>query len=141
VPVTPASRKFCLCGESGLKYGPARIGGVSASSAQAGVAATSVLPVHPIFSSREGTPLGHRNVTGRGFEPARDLAGLPSHLTLHDLRHAAASRLIRCGLDPVTVANVLGHEDANVTLGVYGHLWDRERTDEAVRIALADDTA
>jgi integrase len=92
---------------------------------------------HPIFASRRGTPLSHRNLSRRGFERARDLAGLPSHLTLHDLRHAAASRLIRGGLDPVTVAAVLGHEDANTTLKVYGHLYDRRRTDDAVRAALA----
>jgi integrase len=46
-----------------------------------------------VFASLSGTPLGHRNVLRRGFEPARDAAGLPSSLTLHDLRHAAASRL------------------------------------------------
>lgn len=92
---------------------------------------------HPMFASLQGSPLGHRNVLRRGFEPARDLAGLPSSLTLHDLRHAAASRLINARLDPVTVAAVLGHEDATVTLKVYGHLWDRERTDDDVRKALA----
>lgn len=91
----------------------------------------------PIFASLDGTPLGHRNVSRRGFEPARDLAGLPASLTLHDLRHAAASRLIGAGLDPVTVAAVLGHEDARVTLAVYAHLYDRVRTDDAVRGALA----
>ncbi len=91
----------------------------------------------PIFASHTGSPLGHRNVTRRGFEPARDDAKLPGHLTFHDLRHAAASRLIGAGLDPVTVANVLGHEDATVTLSVYGHLYNRTRTDEAVRLALA----
>jgi integrase len=91
----------------------------------------------PVFASRRGTPLGHRNVTRRGFEAARDRARLPLGLTFHDLRHAAASRLIRAGLDPVTVAGVLGHEDATVTLKVYAHLFDRLRTDEAVRAALA----
>lgn len=95
------------------------------------------LDAHPVFASQVGTPLSHRNVSRRGFDPARDLAGLPEHLTFHDLRHAAASRLIRGGLDPVTVASVLGHEDATVTLSVYGHLYDRQRTDAAVRLALA----
>jgi integrase len=92
---------------------------------------------HPIFASANGTPLGHRNLTRRGFEPARDLAGLPKHLTLHDLRHACASRLIRSGLDVVTVASFLGHEDPNITLRTYAHLWNRQKTDEAVRLALA----
>jgi|SRR5579862_3277468 len=91
----------------------------------------------PIFSSREGTPLGHRNLTKRGFEPARDLAGLPSSLTFHDLRHASASRLIHAGLDVVTVADIQGHADPNVTLKVYAHIYDRKRKDEAVRLALA----
>lgn len=39
----------------------------------------------------------------------------------------------------MTVAAVLGHEDATVTLKVYGHLWDRQQTDEDVREALAGD--
>jgi integrase len=76
-------------------------------------------------------------VTRRGFEPARDDAKLPGFLVFHDLRHAAASRLIGAGLDPVTVASVLGHEDATVTLSVYGHLYDRARRDLSVRLALA----
>jgi hypothetical protein len=31
----------------------------------------------------------------------------------------------------VTVADVLGHEDATTTLAVYAHLFERKRTDEA----------
>jgi integrase len=91
----------------------------------------------PICSSLNGTPLGHRNVTRRGFEPARDLAGLPSSLRFHDLRHATASRLINAGLDPVAVAAVLGHEDATTTLKVYARQFDWRRTSAAVREALA----
>lgn len=73
----------------------------------------------------------------RGFETARDEAGLPSFLTFHDLRHAAASRLIAAGLSPVTVAAVLGHEDPTTTMRVYAHMFDRQRTDESVRKALS----
>jgi integrase len=91
---------------------------------------------HPIFASQKGTPLQHRNVTRRGWEPAAKAAGLEG-VTFHELRHAAASRLINRGLDPVTVASVLGHENANITLGIYGHIYARQRTDEAVRLALA----
>jgi integrase len=90
----------------------------------------------PIFVSRTGTPLSHRNVAERGFEAARDLAGISDHLTFHDLRHAAASRLINRGLDPVTVANVCGHEDASTTLKIYAKLFNRRETDERVRSAL-----
>jgi integrase len=90
----------------------------------------------PIFASKVGTPLRHRNVAQRGFEAARDEAKLPDTVTFHDLRHAAASRMIERGLSPVTVAAVLGHDDTNTTLRVYAHLFDRQRTDEAVRAAL-----
>lgn len=90
----------------------------------------------PVFVSREGSPLGHRNVTRRGWEPARKLAGLPD-VRFHDLRHAAASRLIDAGLDPVTVAAVLGHDDPHVTLQVYAARFNAQRKDEAVRLALA----
>ena len=91
----------------------------------------------PIFASSKGTPLGHRNVTRRGFEPARDLAKLPESITFHDTRHAVASRLISRGLDPVTVADISGHKDAQTTLKVYSHMFNRQRADEAVRLALA----
>jgi integrase len=91
----------------------------------------------PVFASRVGTPLSHRNVLRRGWEPARDEAGLPSSLTLHELRHAVASRLIHAGLDPVTVAGVQGHKDATTTLRLYGHQYDRKRTDERVRDAIS----
>ncbi|MEJ7569920.1 MAG: site-specific integrase [Gaiellaceae bacterium] len=101
----------------------------------------SSLDGQPIFASRLGTPLQHRNVTRRGFEPARELAGLLPSLTFHDLRHAAASRLIAARLDPVTVAAVLGHRDAITTLRVYGHQFDRLRTSEAARAALAGERA
>jgi integrase len=86
---------------------------------------------HPIFASREGTPLGHRNLTSRGFEPAAAAAGLD--VTFHDLRHAAASRLIDGGLDPVTAAAILGHGNANITLGIYAHRFNAGAKAEEVR--------
>ena len=94
-------------------------------------------PSDPIFVSRAGTPLTHRNVTLRGFEAARDAAKLPSSLTFHSLRHACASRLIGAGLDPVTVAGVLGHCDATVTLRVYAHQFDRRQKEKGDRVRAA----
>lgn len=90
----------------------------------------------PMFASATGTPLLHRNIARRGFEAARDEAGLPEHLTFHDLRHAAASRLIAAGLSAVTVASLLGHDNPTTTLTVYAHLFDRAKTDDQVRQVL-----
>ena len=78
----------------------------------------------------------HRNVTRRGFEAAAKRAEVEG-VSFHKLRHAAASRLIDAGLSPVVVAKILGHTDGTVTLRVYAHLFDRQMTDEAVRLALA----
>jgi integrase len=90
----------------------------------------------PVFASKERTPLGHRNVTRRGFEPAVARAGI-ENVTFHDMRHAFASRMIARGIEPVTLAKLMGHEDIRETLNTYTDLWDRVRTDEAVRQAMA----
>ena len=91
----------------------------------------------PVFAGATGQPLAHRTVTRRGWAPARDAAELPSSLTFHSTRHACASRLIDAGLDPVTVASVLGHEDPSITLKIYAARFDRQKKDDAVREALA----
>jgi integrase len=90
----------------------------------------------PVFASREGTPLGHRNVGRRGFEPAAALAEI-NDVTFHDTRHAFASRMIARGIEPVTLAKLMGHEDIRETLNTYSHLWDRTRTDDLVREAMS----
>lgn len=91
----------------------------------------------PVFASLRGTPLQHRNVTRRGFEAARDEAGLPKSLSFHDLRHAAASRLIASGVDDAMVADQIGHGDSGVTRKIYAHVYDRAAKMDAVRAALA----
>src|SRR6266566_2460079 len=90
----------------------------------------------PVFASKNGKPLGHRNVTRRGSEPAIKLAGI-GDVSIHDLRHAFASRMISRGVEPVTLASLMGHEDARITLSRYAHVYDKERTDDAVRAAMS----
>jgi integrase len=89
-----------------------------------------------VFASNESTPLGHRNVTRRGFETAIAKAGI-ENVTFHDMRHAFASRMIARGIEPVTLAKLMGHEDIRETLNTYSHVWDQARTDEVVREAMA----
>jgi integrase len=72
----------------------------------------------------------------RGFEPAVARAGM-ENVTFHDMRHAFASRMIARGIEPVTLAKLMGHEDIRETLNTYSHLWDRARTDDVVREAMA----
>jgi integrase len=60
----------------------------------------------------------HRQIVKRAIIKA----GLPGSTTSHDLRHAYASWLLQEGESVVTVAERLGHADANMVLRVYGHV-------------------
>ncbi len=57
----------------------------------------------------------------KAFGKIARAAGLSTQ-RLHDTRHTAASHLIADGNDVRTVAGVLGHESANITLSIYSHL-------------------
>jgi integrase len=91
----------------------------------------------PVFASRNATPLTPRNVTRRGFEAARDHAGLDAGFTMHSLRHHAISRLLSAGIDLELVASIAGHEDSRTTSRVYAHVIDRAKKASAVREALS----
>ena len=90
-----------------------------------------------LFPSRSGRqPLSYWNLAKRGFAPALADADLGGRgIRLHDLRHAAASLLIAAGLTPVEVAAQLGHTDPAVSLKIYAHLFDRQRSHERTRAA------
>jgi site-specific recombinase XerD len=54
------------------------------------------------------------------------VAGLPATLRFYDLRHTAASLLIREGASVKAVQKQLGHATASITLDTYGHLFPDE---------------
>ena len=58
-------------------------------------------------------------------------------LIVSGLRHAFASRMIARGIELVTLAKLMGHEDIRETLNTYAGLWDRARTDDVVRDAMS----
>jgi integrase len=49
-----------------------------------------------------------------GFMKAVRLAGIP-HIRFHDLRHTYATRLVRAGVDLVTIQHLLGHTNVTMT--------------------------
>lgn len=55
-------------------------------------------------------------------------AGVPI-IRVHDLRHSHASMLIDQGVQPLLIAERLGHENVTVTLRVYSHLYKAKRDD------------
>jgi integrase len=90
----------------------------------------------PVFAARSGRPLRHRNATRRGFEAAAEKAGIEG-VTFHSMRHAFASRMISRGINSTVLATLMGHESSTITEKRYVHLFDQQRTDQAVRSAMA----
>jgi integrase len=91
---------------------------------------------HPVFASKSGKPLAHRNATGRGFQSAVREAGIDG-VSFHSMRHAFASRMIARGISSTVLARLMGHESSAITERRYIHLFDQQRTDEQVRLAMA----
>ena len=89
-----------------------------------------------MFASKSGRPLGHRGATGRGFAVAAKKAGLTG-VSFHSMRHAFASRMIDRGISSTVLAKLMGHESSAITERRYIHLFDQQRTDDAVRQAMA----
>ncbi|MDH6138427.1 integrase [Kitasatospora sp. GP30] len=87
-------------------------------------------PEEYLFTAPRGGVLMYRNFMRRHFKGALVTAGLGSMgITLHKLRHTAASLAIASGADVKVVQTMLGHKTATLTLDTYGHLWP-DRLDE-----------
>lgn len=74
------------------------------------------------------TPAGFRLILSRRFEASP----LRQHLTPHDFRRTLAGNLFSGGVDPATIAKILGHENIKTT-----QRYDR-RGDEIADQALAE---
>lgn len=71
--------------------------------------------------------LDYNNFMNRYFKPAVTKAGLTS-IGFHSLRHTSASLLISQGTPVTTVSKILGHASTQMTLDVYGHLYEDDAT-------------
>ena len=66
------------------------------------------------------SPVNPERVTA-WWRRSRDLANVPAHWRLHDLRHWSATTSIAEGHDIRTVANRLGHANPSITMRTYAH--------------------
>jgi len=87
----------------------------------------------PLFRSPTGLRVNPRNWRVRVFTPAAKVVKREG-MEPHELRHCAASLAIAAGADVKVVQAMLGHRSAAVTLDVYGHLFDGNLDDVAVRM-------
>ena len=74
-----------------------------------------------VFPSTVGTPLWGGNLN-RAFKATLQRAGLPKSTRFHDLRHTCATFLLKQGVHPTFVQELLGHADISLTLNVYSHV-------------------
>jgi integrase len=93
-----------------------------------------------VFTAPRGGPLRESKFVPDRFKPAIGAANeaiaqlakdgrpdpLPEGLRLYDLRHTAASLMIRQGASIKAVQKQLGHPTASITLDTYGHLFPDE---------------
>ncbi|WP_168706583.1 site-specific integrase [Gordonia paraffinivorans] len=86
-----------------------------------------------VFSDARGRHL-KRPVSSSGwFEAAVARSGVP-RVTVHDLRHTAASLAISAGVNVKALQRMLGHASAAMTLDTYADLFDEDL--DAVGVAL-----
>jgi integrase len=90
-----------------------------------------------VFPSTVGTPLWGGNLN-RAFKATLQRAGLPKSTRFHDLRHTCATLLLKQGVNPKFVQELLGHADISLTLNVYSHVLPDmgDATADAIEAAL-----
>jgi integrase len=76
-----------------------------------------------LFTATRGGPIDGGNWYTRVWTKTRTAAGLATAMSVHDLRHVAATNAIAAGADVKLVQQMLGHKDATETLNTYAHLW------------------
>lgn len=73
-----------------------------------------------VFPNTKGR-VSRRATVYENFCRHRDAVSLP-RIRFHDLRHTAATLMLRAGVDVGTVADILGHKDPAMTLRRYSHV-------------------
>jgi integrase len=86
------------------------------------------------FPDTRGGPQRTTNVRRRWWARAVTDSGAPAGLTVHELRHSAASMAIHAGASIKALQKMLGHKSATLTLDRYGHLYGDELQDLADRL-------
>ena len=81
-----------------------------------------------VFVTRNGTPLGRRNVL-RHLKAAAKGLKLPKEIDFRSFRTTHASLMGRAGARAEVIRDNMGHSDVDVTQNVYGKSWWVERVD------------
>ena len=74
-----------------------------------------------VFPNTLGKPMEATNMLHRSFKPLLEKASLPD-IRFHDLRHSAATLLLKQRVPAKVVSEMLGHSQVGVTLNIYSHV-------------------
>jgi integrase len=74
-----------------------------------------------VFCDKMGVALCPEHLSGRNFQLLLKRAGL-AHRPFHSLRHTCATLLLRRGVHPKVVSELLGHSTVSMTLDRYSHV-------------------
>lgn len=74
-----------------------------------------------VFPNTLGKPMEATNLLHRSFAPLLEKTALPK-IRFHDLRHTAATVLLRKRVPAKVVSEMLGHSNIGITLQVYSHV-------------------
>lgn len=85
-----------------------------------------------VFTMPDGRPVDLGYAT-KAFAAAVRTADV-DRITLHGLRHTAATLLLRDGAPITAVSKMLGHKDVSVTLDVYSHVLPQDGAELAARM-------
>ena len=88
-----------------------------------------------VFTTPDGKPIHSSNVLPAWYRTLRRL-GLP-RVTTHDLRHSAATILLREGVPLPTIAAILGHSTIRVTADLYAHVIEESKVEAATAMQKA----
>lgn len=73
-----------------------------------------------VFANTIGRGLERQNLEPKNYYPLIERAGVP-RIRFHDLRHTCATLLLRAGVHPKIVSEMLGHASIAITLDLYSH--------------------
>jgi site-specific recombinase XerD len=84
-----------------------------------------------LWTTPRGARLVSQNFRQRVWLGATERAGVPG-ARVHDLRHSACALMIRAGVHPRVVQQVMGHADISTTMRVYSTVFE-DQLEEAAR--------
>jgi len=97
-----------------------------------------------VFPNSAGKIQNYSNIYNRVFKPMLVANSITDEngdakFGIHALRHAAASLFIEQGWNPKKIQTLLGHASINMTMDVYGHLFESPDEDAAMFEKLESD--